>query len=1122
MTALAILSLFAFIIAFIAAIILGRKNAEAREDLALAQDRGDKLQDRVRFLQTREDQVRQVIDGARCILWDATVREKDGKLDWEFRILSPETSRQSLGLANGSPADGSAIWHTRVPQSEMQRMDAVSEKAIRGGSSGYHQEFTMAGPDGSVMHLREDVRIVPTGKGEWSLVGVQVDITALKQAQDQLAHERDLLHSLMDNIPDQIYFKNANSQFLRINKAVAETIGAPSVQSAVGKSDLDYFDKAEADSFRADDQLVMQTRKVLRDRVEHAVALGKDLWMSTTKAPLYSKTGEVVGLVGISRDITDRMLVEKALEHERDLLQALMDNIPDPIYFKDLRSHYIRINKADAEFVGATSAEAAVGKWDGDYFREEEAKAFRFDDQMVMRTGKALRDRVEQAERHGKVMWLSTTKAPIFGKKGEVVGMVGVTRDITDRVLAEQNLNDVVTRAQCILWRAEVTLDAPEKFLWNMHIYSSQQIRDWLGLAGSPGGDDSYNWSLCFDPEDRVEMEKQFPRAVRESLPGYQQEFRIHGKDQRTRWVSESVQISEVGAGRWNLVGVVTDITERKLAEQRIRESEARLRLLVEQMPAILWTCDAQLRFTYSVGSGLAALNLKPNQLMGMSLYEYFGTQDDAFPAIAAHRDALQGGKRFFETAWQGRVFQTYVEPQYGAGGAVEGVIGLAFDVTEQKQAQEALRDREMLLRRVLDTNPNIIFVKDAQGTILLTNAALAESYKLTVDEVTGRSHRKIHLDAGCDPQAIERWLQSDRSVISSGKPYFITELVMRSGGMYRWHRTRKLPITLANGTPAVLIVIEDVTDVKQAEKLLEKERDLLEALMDNIPDNIYFKDTQSRFIRVNRYQSNYLGLSTPSDAVGKTDFDFFPKEQADEFYTDERGVVSGQRLVSKVERIQLAGQNERWWLVSKVPFFDRDGRVVGIVGLSKDITDLKKMERQLAEANEQLNKLAREDALTGLMNRRMILELVDNEWARWQRYGKRFSVLVLDADNFKKVNDNYGHLAGDQALKFLAARINEAVRAVDIVGRYGGEEFIIILPETSQEGAVQAGEKILQNIRKAPLNYDGNVLNLTASIGAASVRTEDRNEEILLNRADLALLEAKKSGKDRVVAAPL
>jgi diguanylate cyclase len=155
-------------------------------------------------------------------------------------------------------------------------------------------------------------------------------------------------------------------------------------------------------------------------------------------------------------------------------------------------------------------------------------------------------------------------------------------------------------------------------------------------------------------------------------------------------------------------------------------------------------------------------------------------------------------------------------------------------------------------------------------------------------------------------------------------------------------------------------------------------------------------------------------------------------------------------------------------------------------------------------------------------MNRRMILELVDNEWARWQRYGKRFSVLVLDADNFKSVNDRYGHLAGDQALKFLAARISEAVRAVDIVGRYGGEEFIIILPETSNEGAVMAGEKILQNIRKAPLTYDGHVLNLTASVGAASVRTEDRNEEILLNRADLALLDAKKAGKDRVVAAPL
>jgi diguanylate cyclase (GGDEF)-like protein/PAS domain S-box-containing protein len=1125
MSAFELILLGAFLAASAAAIVQTLRFRAMREDVDLAFKRADELREQNRLQTLREDQLRQVIDGARCILWDATVTDSgdpNEALQWNIRILSPETSRVAMGLAAVPEPDDSQVWRKRMPEHDMERLNATSTQAIRSGAPGYHQEFELGTPDGGIRFMREEVRIRPSGEGRWNLVGVQVDVTELKRVQDELARERDLLHSLLDNIPDQIYFKDTQSRFLRINRAVAETIDAVSPESALGRTDHDYFSKNEADAFRADDELVMETRQVLRDRIEHAVAHGREMWMSTTKAPLFDKNGEVAGLVGISRDITDRMMVEKALEHERDLLQALMDNIPDPIYFKDLNSSYLRINKADVEFVGAQSAEGAVGKSDIDYFTAEEAKAFKFDDQMVMRTGKALRDRVEQAVRNGKLTWLSTTKAPITGKDGKVIGMVGVTRDITDRVLAEQNLNDVVTRAQCILWRAEVTLgEDTEHYIWKLNIFSSQQIRDWLGLGPDHGGDDSYNWSRCFDPEDMIEMEKRFPQAVRESLPGYQQEFRIRGKDSRVRWVSESVQISPVGDGRWNLVGVVTDITDRKLAEQRIRENEARLRLLVEQMPAILWTCDRNLRFTYSVGSGLETLGLSPNQLIGTSLYEYFETQDDNFVAIAAHREALNGGKRLFQSEWQNRVFQTYVEPLYNGDGGIDGVIGLAFDVTEQKQAQEALRDRELLLRRVLDTNPNIIMVKDRRGTILLANAALAEFYHAPMDQMTGRTHREVHLTFGGTPADIDRWLESDREVVATGQPRFSTEYITQAGGRLRWHRTKKLPITLANGTQAVLTVMEDVTDLKQAEKMLEKERDLLEALMDNIPDNIYYKDIHSRFIRINRQQSGYLGLQGPADAIGKTDYDFFSREHADEFYNDEREVMSGKRIISKFERIVLRGA-ERWWLVSKVPFFDRDGRVLGLVGVSKDVTELKKMERQLADANEQLNKLAREDALTGLLNRRMILELVSNEWARWQRYGKRYSILILDADNFKRVNDEYGHLAGDQALKFIAARISEAIRAVDIVGRYGGEEFIVILPETNQEGAMSAAEKILHNIRKSPLSHDGGMLNLSVSIGSATVRSEDRNEDILLNRADQALLEAKRAGKNRVIAAPL
>jgi len=172
----------------------------------------------------------------------------------------------------------------------------------------------------------------------------------------------------------------------------------------------------------------------------------------------------------------------------------------------------------------------------------------------------------------------------------------------------------------------------------------------------------------------------------------------------------------------------------------------------------------------------------------------------------------------------------------------------------------------------------------------------------------------------------------------------------------------------------------------------------------------------------------------------------------------------------------------------------------------------------KLRQAIYKLKKLSREDALTGLLNRRMILERATAEWARWRRYVAAFSIMIIDADDFKSINDRHGHLAGDQVLKLIANTIKRSIRAVDIVGRLGGEEFVVVMPETLAEGAQAASQNIMSNIRQARLRTDDFNIHATVSIGIATVSLDDKNFDCVLQRADVALYAAKRQGKDRAV----
>ncbi len=262
------------------------------------------------------------------------------------------------------------------------------------------------------------------------------------RAEHALAHERDLLQSLLDHIPDRIYFKDRDSRFLRVNPAMLRLFNKDKYEDVIGKSDADFIDPAQAQRFFEDELQVIHTGEPLVAQIEKEVrADGRTRWVLTTKLPLRDRQGRVIGTTGISRDVTEFKRMEEQLAAERNLLRGVIDNLPDPIYVKNVEGRYLLDNIAHARFLGVKEGSEIIGKTVFDFFPQEVAEHFKASDDIITRSGEPLLNHEEIATSSaGERRWLLTTKVPLRNESGKITGLVCIGRDITEQKLADDRV----------------------------------------------------------------------------------------------------------------------------------------------------------------------------------------------------------------------------------------------------------------------------------------------------------------------------------------------------------------------------------------------------------------------------------------------------------------------------------------------------------------------------------------------------------------------------------------------------------------------------------------------------------------------------------------------------------
>jgi PAS domain S-box-containing protein len=294
-----------------------------------------------------------------------------------------------------------------------------------------------------------------------------------KRTTEALETERTLLRTLVDNLPDRVYSKDTQGRFLLNNVAHIHALNASPSVEIVGKTDFDFRPAEIAQRSHDDEQNILSSGEPLIQQEERTVLPNGELgWLLTSKIPVRNLDGDIVGIVGIGRDITSRKRTEEALRQERILLRTVLDNLPDAVYAKDIQGRKTLANPADVRCIGATTEAEVLGKDDFELFPMDLAEKYFVDDQTVIRLGMPVINREEhRIGTDGQPGWLLTSKVPLRDGDGNIIGLVGIGHDITARKRTEMVIKESEEKFRSLTESATdaiICIDAERRVLvWN-------------------------------------------------------------------------------------------------------------------------------------------------------------------------------------------------------------------------------------------------------------------------------------------------------------------------------------------------------------------------------------------------------------------------------------------------------------------------------------------------------------------------------------------------------------------------------------------------------------------------------------------------------------------------------
>jgi len=787
--------------------------------------------------------------------------------------------------------------------------------------------------------------------------------------------------AMMDNTDDYIYFKDRNHVFTGASQTiVAITDPSEYWTDLMGKTDYDVFPEYYADLYYHLEKQVFSGIDIAHEVQETLDNQGNIGWVDNRKYPMHSDNGDVIGLFGIARDITDAVIQQRKMDNLLAEQSTILDNTLVGIATA-IGRNIIWANRSFEKMLGYDEGELNNCPTRQLYVYEEDYQSIG-DAYANMKNEGVVKNELEFQRKDGSHIWVDVRGSDLHNKDDESTWLFV---DVTERKQVELALKDSE-----YYWKFAIEGAGDGVWDWDIEKNVKTFTKQWKAILGYAEFDKlptGLEWENRFHPDDTLYVEETMQAYLSGREPSYKLECRMKCKDGSYRWVLSRGMVlkhSEDGIPL-RIIGTISDITDRKQAEKQLRQSEQRVRL--SQLYGGIGTWEF-------------------NFLTNTKIWSEAITQQLGFPDLA-------------NPTWDD--FLAVVHPN----------------------------DRTTLIKEV--------------------EQQIGQDNSLDVEYRIFDTQRKV------------RW--------------------MRSIG--------KMDVDTTGQAITIQGTVQEITRQKEAERDLHIAATAFES-----QEGMMVTDADNIILRVNKAFTSITGY-TAKDAIGNKSSMLGSNRHDTLFFDDMWNEIHTNsywegELLNKRKNGEIYPQKLTITAVK-----DSNDIVTNYVGTLTDITKSK-------QAEQEIEDLAYYDPLTHLPNRRLMIDRINHAMATNTRSEKQSALLFLDLDHFKTLNDTLGHDMGDILLQQVALRLTSCIRENDTVSRFGGDEFVVLLEGLSVqpiEAAAQAEDianKFLSSINQT-YQLASHIYTSSTSIGITIFNGHDAEVDELLKQADIAMYQAKNDGRNAI-----
>ncbi|MBD1808162.1 PAS domain S-box protein [Microcoleus sp. FACHB-SPT15] len=959
-------------------------------------------------------------------------------------------------------------------------------------------EYRLVRPDGSIRWVRSRSFPVQNPFGEtWGIAGLSEDITERKQAEEILYQREQQFRTLVEHSPDIIARFDRQLRYLYVS---------PAVEAETGQPPEDYLGKTFGE-LGIPEPIVSLSEQSLRhvfqtgeySEIEFSFSFPDQLkYYQSRFAPEFAADGSVEFVLEICRDITKNKQTEAALRESEEGFRTMFEAAPIGIVLVNSNGRFLQTNPTFQELFGYTDTELQnLSCIDLTHPEHQVENANLFQELFL---GKRTRYSLEKRcfRKDGCIVWASVCVSVVCDASGLPQYAIGMIQDISDRKHAElklfqarDQLEQRVAERTAELEQANIRLqqEIAERSAVQEALKSQQEfLRAVLDINPNiifvKNREGKYTLAnQAYADFYGMSIENVLGKTDAEVNPNPEDVEQFLSQDQEVfttlqqKFIPEQSCYTVTGERRWyqtikkplfsshgqvsQILGIATDITRRKQAELELQQAKEQLRAVLDAVPGYVSWISAEGRYL-GVNRQLAdSFNLSPDAFVGKELgflknspeFTQFMTQ---FLASSAQTD-----RQVIEVQVNGSTRSYLIAAQKYQQSTMAVLVGI--DITERKQAEEALKAQKEFLQTIIDNNPNVIFVTDTEGKYVLVNQIYADSHATTVEDVIGKTAAELHPNQA----DVEYYTAQDKEVIATLRQKFMPEELYTLSGEARWYQTTKKPLFSSDGQVCqILGVATDITERKLAQEELKAQKEFLQIIIDTNPNRIFVKDREGKYILANKACADFHGIAV-EDLLGHTDAEVMLDPADVKLFVKEdlEVLTTLQTKCSPEVPCHTPTGEVRWWSVIKKPLLSKDGQAFHVFGVCTDITERKLAEEQVRESESQL---------------RLALEAARMDSWNWNfQTGK-----IIRSNNFQQLygfTPNPSGVTYEEFLELVHPEDRDRIRQTDERALETGDgydsEFRIILPDGSLRWVQSKGQVFYDEtgkaVRMAGVNLD-------------------------------------------------